>query len=348
MNLIAVAAMAVERFPLPDAVTRAGIAMLVDRTRSRLDRCDPSSEKSFAGAMGDYPIAVSPEAANAQHYELPPEFFALVLGPHRKYSCCFYDGAASLAQAEARALEITADHAGLADGQEILELGCGWGSLSLWMAEHLPNARITAVSNAHNQRQFIEAAAASAGLRNLRVITADINTFDPQQRFDRIVSVEMWEHMSNWQALLHRVRTWIQDDGRLFIHVFSHRTTPYRFETDDRADWIAQYFFTGGIMPSHGMIRHLDEDFMVEEDWRWNGQHYQRTANAWLANYDSQSGAIDAVLARTYGADAPLWKRRWRLFFQATSGLFGASNGEAWGISHYRLRPRTASVQSNR
>ncbi len=340
MDLIAATTAAFERLPLPDSLTRAGIATLVGRTSRRLDRVDPAFERRFAEEMADYPIALSPDAANAQHYELPPAFFAHVLGPRRKYSCCLYESpGASLAEAEEAALDATARHADLADGQEILELGCGWGSLSLWMAERFPGARITAMSNSHGQRGHIEAEAVRRGLGNLRVVTADMNLFDPGRRFDRIVSVEMWEHMSNWQALLDRVRDWIADDGRLFLHVFSHRSVPYRFETSDRSDWIAQHFFTGGVMPSHGMIRHLDGSFAVERDWRWDGTHYQRTAEHWLANYDAHGAAIDTILAEVYGADAPLWRRRWRLFFLATSGLFGARGGGDWGVSHYRLAP---------
>jgi cyclopropane-fatty-acyl-phospholipid synthase len=340
MNLVAAATSAVERMPLPDALTRAGIAMLVDRTSRRLDHADSGFEHAFARAMATHPIAERPDAANAQHYELPPEFFALILGPRRKYSCGLYDGVDTLAGAEERALAATAEHAGLSDGQDILELGCGWGSLSLWMAERFPSARIVAVSNAQGQRRFIEAEAARRGLTSLRVVTADMNDFDPARRFDRVVSVEMWEHMSNWQALLHRVRGWLNDDGRLFLHVFSHCAQPYRFEQGDRADWIAQHFFTGGIMPSHNLIRHLDADFLLEQDWRWSGIHYRRTAEDWLANFDANDAAIDGILKGVYGTDATLWKRRWRLFFLATAGLFGARNGNAWGVSHYRLRPR--------
>lgn len=341
MSLVAAATGAVERLPLPDALTRAGIALLVNRTGRLLDRTPPEAERDFARAMATRPIAVTPEAANAQHYELPASFFAQVLGARRKYSCCLYDGGAdTLDAAEERALAETAAHAGLADGQRILELGCGWGSLSLWMAERYPNAAITAVSNSRSQRAFIEAEAARRGLGNLRVITADMNRFAAEGRYDRIVSVEMWEHMSNWQALLARVRGWTEADGRLFLHVFSHRSAPYAFDTADKADWIAQHFFTGGIMPSHGLIRQLDEDFTLEADWRWSGVHYQRTALDWLARFDANAAAIMPILASVYGADAALWRRRWRLFFLATAGLFGARDGQDWGVSHYLLAPR--------
>ncbi len=341
MDLIAATTGAVERLPLPDAITRAGISALVRRTAHRLDRADPVLERRFVHDMASYPIALSPQAANQQHYELPPDFFALVLGPRRKYSCCLYDHpAATLAEAEEAALAATAGHAELSDGQDILELGCGWGSLSLWMAERFPAARITSVSNSHGQRRHIEEEAARRGVGNLRVITADMNDFDTGDRFDRIVSVEMWEHMSNWAALMERARRWLRRDGRLFLHVFSHRRAPYRFDTADRSDWIARHFFTGGIMPSHGMIRLLDSHFTVERDWRWSGAHYRRTAEDWLANYDANSDRIGAILERVYGADAALWRRRWRLFFLATAGLFGAYEGAAWGVSHYLLKPK--------
>ena len=341
MSLITIATNAIERVPFPDAVTSAGIAFLVGRTRRRLERIGGGAcETDFAQIMARHPIAVRPDAANAQHYEVKAEFFRLVLGPRRKYSCCLYRTPSdSLAMAEEEALRQTAAHAGLADGQDILELGCGLGSLSLWMAETYPASRITAVSNAHAQRTHIEAAAAARGLHNLRVITADMNDFAISETFDRIVSVEMFEHMTNWQSLLHRVHCWLRPDGRLFLHVFSHRSVPYLFDVTDNEDWIAQHFFTGGVMPSHGMIRHVAGVFEVEEDWRWTGLHYARTARDWLSNLDRNDSAVLDVLRDVYGAEAALWKRRWRLFFLATAGLFGHAGGEEWGVSHYRLRP---------
>jgi cyclopropane-fatty-acyl-phospholipid synthase len=338
MNLAAAATGAVERLPLPDSITRAGIALLVGQTGRRLRRGPPDAEHAFAAAMASRPIALHTGAANTQHYELPPAFFQLVLGPQRKYSCCLYRNGDDLAAAEERALAATADHAALADGQSILELGCGWGSLSLWMAEHYPAAEIVAVSNSRPQRAFIEAEAQRRGLTRLRVVTADMNAFDPGRQFDRVVSVEMWEHMSNWQALLQRVHGWLGHDARMFLHVFSHATVPYAFDHADKADWIAQHFFTGGIMPSHGLIRRLQSCFAVEDEWRWSGAHYRRTAEDWLANFDRNRAAIDDVLRGVYGRDAALWRRRWRLFFLATAGLFGAPGGD-WGVSHYRLRP---------
>jgi cyclopropane-fatty-acyl-phospholipid synthase len=335
MSLTGLAARAVERAPLPDVISRLGVDYLVGRARRQLDA---EGETLFVREMDQRPIALATADANRQHYELPADFFALILGPRRKYSSCLYEGAASLADAEERALAETCAHAGLADGQDVLELGCGWGSLSLWLAEHHPASRITAVSNSASQRAYIEAEAQRRGFEHLRVITADMNDFAAHAQFDRIVSVEMFEHMSNWRALLSRAQGWLKPDGRLFLHVFTHRSRPYSFEVADEADWIAQHFFTGGIMPSHGLIRQFPDLFAVEAEWRWSGDHYRRTALHWLANFDSNAVPIAGILRKTYGADWQVWRRRWRLFFLATAGLFGADGGEVWGVSHYRLK----------
>lgn len=340
MSLVAAAVTAAERMPLPDSVMRAGIAALVGRTARKLRSAPAGTERAFAEAMRSHPIALFTADANEQHYEVPPGFFEKVLGPRLKYSCCLYpEAGTTLAQAEEFALAETVAHADLADGQDILELGCGWGSLTLWMAERFPTSRITAVSNSAPQREHIEAQAAQRGLLNVEVITADMNRFSTERRFDRVVSVEMFEHMSNWPQLLANIHGWLRPDGRLFLHVFSHQATPYRFDHTDKADWIAQHFFTGGIMPSHNLIRHVAEPFELEAEWRWSGTHYERTALDWIALYDANAEAIEPVLRATYGADWQLWRRRWRLFFLATAGLFGANGGQEWGVSHYRLRP---------
>jgi len=339
MNLASLATSAAERLDLPDPLLRAAISAMVLRTARQLARPGQETDAAFASAMCDRPVAVHTDAANAQHYELPAAFFGHVLGARRKYSSCLYPaGSETLDQAEAAALDASAALADLTDGQRILELGCGWGSLSLYMAEKFPRADITAVSNSASQRAYIEAAAAARGLSNLRIITADMNDFAPPQQFDRVVSVEMFEHMSNWRTLLSRVRTWLARDGRVFLHVFTHRSVPYRFDHEHGADWIAQYFFTGGIMPSHALIGEFADVFTVEAERRWSGTHYERTALQWLANFDANRAEINPILSATYGADAPVWARRWRLFFLAVAGLFGHARGEVWGVSQYRLR----------
>lgn len=340
MSFISSTIRAVERLPLPDSLSLAGVHYLCERTRRKLANGGTADERAFANGMATFPIAEHAADANAQHYEIPAEFFALVLGPRRKYSSCFYvDDAIDLAGAEVEALRQTVAHADLQDGQRILELGCGWGSLSLWMAEHYPDARITAVSNSHSQRAFIEARAAALGLRNLEIITADMNLFVAGSRYDRIVSIEMFEHMANWRGLLERARKWLEPEGKLFIHVFTSRQAPYRFDHRDEADWIAQHFFTGGIMPSRALIREFPDLFQVEEEWFWNGRHYERTARDWLRNFDINRDRIAAILRPVYGTDTALWMRRWRLFFLATIGLFGHAEGTEWGVSHYRLTP---------
>ena len=340
MSAISATIQAFEGAPVPDLLRKVAIEFLVANARRQLGGEPGEADAAFARAMSERPIAEHTGAANDQHYELPAAFFEKVLGPQLKYSSCLYGpGVDDLAAAEEHALSETAAHADLQDGQDILELGCGWGSLSLWMARALPRARITSVSNSASQGAFIRARAQAMGLTNLCVITADMNDFAAPGAFDRVVSVEMFEHMANWRALLSRVKTWLRPDGRAFIHVFTHRATPYRFNVEDESDWIAQHFFSGGVMPSHGLMRQFPDLFEVEADWRWSGRHYERTALHWLDNFDRNDPEIRAVLADVYGDAAGLWRRRWRLFFLATAGLFGHRGGEEWGVSHYRLKP---------
>jgi cyclopropane-fatty-acyl-phospholipid synthase len=339
MNIASTLIDTAERVPLPDVVIRAAIKLFCTRTAKRLANSDATSDAAFARQMAAHAIAEHADAANAQHYEVPAAFFADVLGPNRKYSSCFYkEEVSTLREAEEEALRQTVEHADLADGQSILELGCGWGSLSLWMARQFPASRIVAVSNSRSQRDYIEAAAAERGLKNISVMTADMNMFAPGARFDCIVSVEMFEHIMNWRQLLMRIKSWLEPDGRFFMHIFTHRTGAYLFDRNDREDWIAQHFFTGGVMPSHHLIRQHGDLFEVEKEWRWSGVHYQRTAQDWLANFDRHRDAIEAVLRGVYGDDTGLWMRRWRWFFLATAGLFGYADGSEWGVSHYRMK----------
>ncbi len=340
MGLVSRAIIAFEAAPLPDSVRRGALSMLVGHVRRQLRTAPSDASARFAEAMRLHPIAEHTAAANQQHYEVPAAFFLKCLGPRLKYSSCLYDGPEdTLASAEARALEATCANAALADGQRILELGCGWGSMTLWMAARYPKARITAVSNSSSQRAHIEAAARAHGLTNVTVITADMNTFEAAGRFDRIVSVEMFEHMSNWRTLLERCKRWLEPDGRLFMHVFAHRTAPYRFDVNDPSDWVAHHFFAGGVMPSRDLASNFPDLFEVEQEWWWNGKNYQRTALDWLANFDAARDTIRPILAEVYGKDARLWENRWRLFFLATAGLFGHADGNEWGVVHHRLKP---------
>ncbi len=348
MSLMSVGIDAVERGLIPDMITRAAIRRLCAQ---RLREPDCGSDGAEGGSAELRPLVASmrtgqsapvPEKANEQHYELPPEFFAAVLGPHCKYSSCYFPAAnTSLAEAESAALEITCQRAGIDEGQTILELGCGWGSLSLWMAARYRSSRITAVSNSASQRRFIEAEAASRGLANLCVITADMNEFAAEpHHFDRVVSVEMFEHMRNYELLLERIASWLKPDGRLFVHHFCHRTLAYSYETEGDANWMGRYFFTGGLMPNENMLREFDRHLTVVEQWRWDGTHYRRTSEAWLANLDSRRREVLPILEAAYGRDeARRWLHRWRMFFLAVAELFGYANGSEWFVTHSLLQP---------
>lgn len=330
----------VEQGLVPDRVVRLGIRRLLrDRLAEIADGdAEAAAERTqaFVAAMRTAPLALVPEKANEQHYELPPAFFGAVLGVHRKYSSCFWpEGVCTLDEAEAAALALTCERAGLADGQRVLELGCGWGSLSLWMAQHYPASRITAVSNSHAQRAHIEAEAARRGLDNLQVVTSDINDFETDVCHDRVVSIEMFEHLRNWPEAFARVARWLAPQGQFFMHVFVHRSTPYAFVERDASDWMSRHFFSGGMMPSDDLALQCQRDLKLLRRWRWDGRHYQRTAEAWLANMDARRATILPLLDASYGADAALWWARWRLFFMSVAELFGCDEGQQWWVSHY-------------
>lgn len=340
-NFAGMAIEAVERGLVPDVLVRAGIRRLLAQ---RLKNEESGSCEEQADAVQRFielskqgPVAYLPEKANEQHYEVPAAFFEATLGRYLKYSCCCWDSAVrTLDDAEARALTVTCERAGLRDGQSILELGCGWGSLSLWMAEKYPGSQITSVSNSASQREFILSKAADRGLTNLQVVTADMNDFATDETFDRVVSIEMFEHMRNYELLLSRVSGWLKPGGWLFVHIFCHRQTPYVFETEGAANWMGRYFFSGGTMPSDGLFYHYQSDLRLIRQWRWDGRHYERTSNAWLDRQDSARGRLMPVLEETYGkADARRWFMRWRMFFMSCAELFGYRNGQEWWVSHY-------------
>ncbi|MDZ4783992.1 MAG: cyclopropane-fatty-acyl-phospholipid synthase family protein [Planctomycetia bacterium] len=290
----------------------------------------------------DGPIAHVPELANAQHYEVPAEFYRLVLGPRLKYSSCYWaDGVDTLAEAEVAALRETALHAELEDGQRVLELGCGWGSLTFWMLERYPNLTVTAVSNSHSQRRHMLAEASRRGFsERLRVITADMNDFEADDEYDRVVSVEMFEHLRNHRRALERIASWLAPGGKLFVHIFCHRQYAYAFGDGKAADWMGRNFFSGGMMPSDRWLDECGGGMLLEQQWRWNGRHYARTAAAWIANMERHRGELLDILTATHGRhEAARWFRKWRLLFLAGEEMFGMYGGEEWYVSHYRFAP---------
>lgn len=332
-----------ERGFLPDALIRAGIRRLcAQRLR---EECAADAEASWARftalleELRRSPIAIETEAANTQHYELPAGFFRLCLGRRLKYSSCYYPrGDESLDEAEEAMLALYGERAELADGQHILELGCGWGSLTLWMAERFPAARITGVSNSRSQREHILAEAGRRGLGNVEILTCDVNRLELDRTFDRVVSIEMFEHMRNYATLLERIHGWLRPDGKLFVHIFCHRELMYPFETEGEDNWMGRHFFTGGLMPAADTLLHFQQHLLLERQWRLSGRHYQRTANHWLANQDRHRAEVMEILVRAYGADqAARWNQRWRMFWMACAELFGFRDGNEWLVGHYRF-----------
>ena len=333
-----------ERGLLPDALLRAGIRRMCAQRLREEHALDPDAaarrHSALIAELRQSAVALHVDAANRQHYELPPGFFQACLGPRLKYSGCYYPtGNEALAQAEEAMLALYCERAQLADGQDILELGCGWGSLTLWMAERYPNARIVAISNSRPQREHILAQAARRGLGNVEIITCDVNRLElPEGEFDRTVSIEMFEHMRNYQHLLGNVSRWLKPGGKLFVHIFCHRSLMYPFETLGDDNWMGKYFFTGGLMPSADTLLHFQRDLSIEQRWLVPGTHYERTANHWLENQDRHRDEVMSVLVQAYGAaDAARWNQRWRMFWMACAELFGHADGNDWLVAHYRF-----------
>jgi cyclopropane-fatty-acyl-phospholipid synthase len=338
---------------VPDWLIRNRIrALLAQRLREE-HRGDPERQQAhlmdLVRSLRESPIAIHTAEANEQHYEVPTDFYLHVLGKHLKYSSCYYDdfditrAATNLDAAEARMLALTCERAGLRDGDRILELGCGWGSLSLWMAAHYPNSRITAVSNSRTQKLHIDARAAERGLHNLEIVTCDVNRleFPADTRFDRVVSVEMFEHMRNYETLLGRVASWMNANATLFVHIFTHHEYAYPFLVRDESDWMARYFFTGGIMPSDDLLLYFQKDLRLRDHWQVDGRHYQLTSEAWLQKMDANRAAVFPTLVSAYSADqAVKWWVYWRVFFMSCAELFGYRSGREWLVSHYLFEKR--------
>ncbi len=329
---------------VPDTVIRSGMRRLLERKLLEIGAGDVEfaahTLAEFTAMMRQSPVALVPELANEQHYEVPAAFFRHVLGENRKYSCCHWsNGISTLSEAEAEALRITVERAGIRDGMKVLDLGCGWGSFTLWVAEHFPNASITSVSNSRSQQQFILAEAERRDIRNIDVRVCDMNDFDAGDTFDRIVSIEMFEHMRNYDELFRRVGSWLQPDGRFFMHIFTHRTTPYEYLDKGPSDWMSRHFFSGGIMPSADLPLLFPEHLNIERRWYWNGMHYAKTCRAWLERMDARRADIMPILAETYGEnESGRWWMRWRMFFMACEELFRYNGGNEWFVSHYRFR----------
>lgn len=325
---------------VPDSLIRQAIRRRCRNQLRRQAARGAEAKAEFVAELKTLPIAVNTDDANEQHYELPPEFFTTVLGGRRKYSCGYWpDGVRTLDESEERMLALTVERAELVDGQRILELGCGWGSLTLYMAERFPASRILAVSNSRPQRLFIETEAQARGLTNVEVVTADMNDFDPGDVFDRVVSVEMFEHMKNYGELLKRIATWLTADGALFVHMFVHDRYAYHYEADGPDDWMAKYFFTGGTMPSEDLLDQFGEDLKTVERWQVPGVHYRDTCEAWLTKMDANEAAVRDILSTAYGPDLEdRWWMRWRIFFMACAELFAFESGKQWYVGHYLLK----------
>jgi len=334
---------------VPDPLLRMGIrarcaeTLVVERERQTCDDVRGDSVNAWVAELRDSAVAVQTDKANEQHYELPTSYFEKVLGKRLKYSATYWpEGCTTLDESEEHSLAQVCERVGVEDGMRVLDMGCGWGSFSLYCAEHFPNCSITSVSNSAVQRQFIEARAAERGLDNVTVITCDMNTFEAPVAggFDRAVTIEMFEHMRNYEEIFERVSRWLKPGGRIFVHIFTHKQLAYPFRKGDDGEWMAKYFFSGGQMPSDDLLLHFQDHLKIVKHWRLSGTNYEKTSNAWLVNHDANKAEIMEIFNETYGPEAMRWFHRWRLFYLACAELFGYDGGEEWIVSHYLFERR--------
>lgn len=333
---------------IPDSIIRKKITSLLTQRITDETKADTELQQKhlmqIIAELKSSPIAIETTVANEQHYELPTQFFQLILGKNMKYSSCYWkDTTTHLDEAEEAALELTCAHAQIEDGMQILELGCGWGSLTLYIASKFPQCHITGVSNSSSQKIYIDNCCKQRGLTNVEIITADMNVFSIEKKFDRVVSVEMFEHMRNYELLLKKISGCLLNDGKLFVHIFTHKQFTYYFDIINESDWMSKYFFTGGIMPSDDLLFYFNSHLHVKEHWHWSGIHYQKTSEAWLENMDAHKNAIMPILEDVYGKRNSLkWWVYWRIFFMACAELWGYKNGSEWIVSHYLFEKNNA------
>ena len=336
---------AVEKGLVPHFILKMGIRNLLKKRLAEIQENSHFHKQGIIEKLDKIPMAIETDIANQQHYELPTKFFTYVLGKNLKYSCSFYSKTVkSLDEAEDNMLNLYCERTQLKDGMHILELGCGWGSLTLFMARKFPKAHITAISNSKSQCQFIENKMKAQSLNNVKVITTDINDFHIQEQFDRVISIEMFEHVRNYKSLFKNIKKWLKDDGKLFVHIFCHKEATYFFETKGDDNWMGKYFFTGGIMPSFDLFEKVQNDLKLIEKWKINGVHYQKTSQAWFFKMAENKEQIMEVMKQTYGkSEAYRWFNRWKIFFASCAELFGYDNGHEWFVGHYLFEKKKES-----